>query len=384
MAAAAQSIDLQLKVPSFTGEETRVEVQSFMLKLKACIAKIPDAPQGANAAELRAVSRKKAQMMTMNFTGKAFTWLEKWQRDNPNNAEDYDTLLTAFKARYFEPEHMTDINEVIATLKQANNESVEDFWDRCHKAACAVMNYDDTPAAARQAPDFITARNRILCNFFVMGVKLPIRQQIAQLANKPIDDIIREAKVIEKSHKLEQKKTANKKGGTQNGHNNGHKSGSNGSNGSKKVHEINHEQEEEEEEETSEEKEKKNGEEQDQMIEAFRQFLGTQRGRGRFRGRGGPNRGRGFSRGRGNYNNYPNGWQRNGNSQGYRQNGFTCDLCQQFGHGIRQCPLLPKAKAQVKPQNNSAASVSFGQSQGASTDAIETAQFSRLEWPDFM
>ena len=53
----AQQLDLQLKVPKFTGEETRTEVEAWLQLLEACIAKIPDAPQGANAAERAAVAR---------------------------------------------------------------------------------------------------------------------------------------------------------------------------------------------------------------------------------------------------------------------------------------------------------------------------------------
>ncbi len=381
--AAAAALDLQLKVPAFTGLETRVEVQSFLQKLKACIAKIPAAAADATPAERRALSARKVDTMVIGFTGAAYTWWEKWQRDNHNLVEDYEALLQAFKDRWLEPEKMTDINEIMDKLKQKSNETIESFWDRCHQAACTVMDYENTPVAHRQHDSFIIGRNRVMVNAFTKGVKAPLREAVAKLSNKPVNDIIAEAKVIERAYNLEHKKPEIKK--ASNG-NNGHKT--------KKVSEVSQTEEEEEEiEEEEDDKIKGNKgkiDQEEHMVEAFRQFY-RQRGRGQVRGRG---RGRngGFGRGR-NYNNGFSGFQngyRNGSNGNYNGNGngnpnrrsnFTCDMCGQFGHGIRMCPMLPAARASVNKQQ----AVSMIQKEQAGHSGQPSADSINFpSWPDFM
>ena len=390
--AAAATLDLQLKVPAFTGLETRVEVQSFLQKLKACIAKIPAAAADATPVERRALSARKVDTMVIGFTGAAYTWLEKWQRDNHNLVEDYDALLQAFKDRWLEPAKMTDINEIMDKLKQKPNETIESFWDRCHQAACTVMDYENTPVAHRQHDSFIVGRNRVMVNAFTKGVKAPLREAVAKLSNKPINEIIADAKVIERAYNLEHKKPEGKK--TNNG-NNGHKT--------KKVHEVSQTEDEEEAEDDEEDKNNPNknkGDQEEFMVEAFRQFY-RQRGRGQFRGRGrGRNgyfgRGRGYSNGNGfanGTNGYQNGYRNgpngngnyNGNGNPSRRSNFTCDMCGQFGHGIRMCPMLPAARASVNKQPAAGHAVAMihkehsGNNVPPQADAINFSN-----WPDFM
>ena len=324
--------DVAFKVPAFTGLETRVQVETFLQKIEACIARIQDAPPGANQGQIREVERKKARTFIMGFQDRAHTWVKKWKRENPDQVENYDVLVQAFKDRYLTTPRMTDVNEQMTSMKQKQDETVEDFFDRCHEVACTLMDYDNTPQAIRADDNFKRARDRFLINAFVTGIKPAYKEKVAQHANKTAQELLDESKLIEAAYKANMKgkneKFFKKKGAPEKG---------------KKLAEI--ETEEHEEEENEDEEEEKG--EITQLLEEIRKFGGFQRNRGNFRGRGGRGRGRGRG-GRSfnnNNNNGPRGRGRNGSTAP-----FTCDLCNQYGHGVRWCPQLAQMKRQRQTQ----------------------------------
>ena len=173
---AEQDTGVEFKVPSFAGTESRVDTETWLQKTEAVVAaRVRDAPDGATAAQLREVSKKKAQTFVMNFKGKAFSWFTRWKRDHPDDVNNYDLVYAAFKARYLKPQKRTNINEVMAELKQGAEETVEDFFDRCHGVACQFLNYDDTARQVREDPNFLEGRDRLLANAVVAGVKPQLR-----------------------------------------------------------------------------------------------------------------------------------------------------------------------------------------------------------------
>ncbi len=361
--------ELSFKVPVFKGDaESRDETEAFIMRIEACIARIQDAPEGATAAQLAAVSKKKADTLQMGFIDGAQRWCKNWKKKNQAQASDYEALLAAFKARFLEPEKMTDVNAITANLKQGKTESVQAFWDRCEEAAYLVLNYEGTIPAIRDHANFRVAVERLLANTFTAGVSPAIKESIAELADKDVNEFLEAAKKIEKAHKLGVKD----KSKPQKSDGQSHKP-KNGNGNGKKVHEI----------QEDEDKEVEEVDQQEEPIDEFRRTNG--RGRGRPRGRGNGNN---FQRYRnGSYNNNNS---RNGNGfRNRRQMDFNCDVCGEYGHGARYCPLVQKVREQRMRYQNNASIDKFRPQPQPQQQQQQNRQmeeiFKEMEgnWPDF-
>ena len=358
MAEADTGVDV--RCPSFTGNENRIETETWLQRMEAVVAaRVREAAEGATAAQAAAVSKKKAQTFVMGFKDKAFTWYIRWKRDHPGQEDNYNQVVQAFKGRYLKPEKMTDVNEVMSELKQASTETIEDFFDRCHAAACSVLNYDNTAQAVRTHANFIEGRNRLLCNAFVSGVKPQLKQEIAKLANQDLDQFLEKAREVESAYNLDHK---NKENGKNN------KAKKDKSKNNHKISEVKTKETEEDEEEEEQEEE---------QVEEFRRINGNNRGRGQFRGRG---RGRGQFNPNFNRNKTQNFGNQNYNGQRSYNAPFMCDYCKEYGHGIRFCPQI-KRLIELKDKKMLAAVTT---EQGQTIKSNGTPENNGRDWPTSM
>lgn len=166
----ADNAEVQIHTPAFSGTESSRQVENWLMKAEACVAKITSAPDSATDAQKREVSKNRAKYFQTDFVGDVHTWIKNWKYNNRTDTEDYEANLTAFKARYLPAGKLTDVNAIIVNLKQKLDSSVENFRDKCESREFTLMDYEQTDPQQRETAGYKAAKDRIAVNLFVAGV----------------------------------------------------------------------------------------------------------------------------------------------------------------------------------------------------------------------
>ena len=285
---------LSLKIPRFTGTESRVEVAGFLMKAQSAIA----------AAGLAGDDRSEeaAGYLAHALADTALQWYQTVTFDDPDLKKDYQRLLTSLKNRFEQPLTVNELQQLKTALKQKKGEPVRAFYDRC----AFVQSLELSEATPEQkATDFYkNTRDRYLRQKFLEGL-LPDLKSAVQAQSKQcttLNDFLVVAHDVEIAMKREAPNTKDLAVEEVDGA---------GAGASDKKKEEG-------------DKEEKGDEFVVAIKKSLEEITSSLRGRGAFRrgnGRGGFGRG-GRGRGRG-WNNW------NNNNQ--------CWNCGQFGHFQRNC-----------------------------------------------
>jgi hypothetical protein len=112
---------VKLQLPKFDGTETPLQARVFMRKAEAF------------GAVLNYNGEQIAQAVCFALHGAASRWIGTYEEAEDPAIDDWDTLKDLFQERFCRPLSSTEISRLIKDLKQKENESVDEFHDRCQE-----------------------------------------------------------------------------------------------------------------------------------------------------------------------------------------------------------------------------------------------------------
>ena len=159
---------MSLKIPLFQGTETRGEVAAFISKADSAIK--------AGGYGTPDKSEEAASYISYSLRGAAFEWFDVFQSEHPNEARNYEQLMQAFKARWVMDLTLTEIQDMKLALKQAPDEGVLRFADRC--AFVQKMENANVSAADKATDYFKSASNKAIITKFLEGLRPEIKERV--------------------------------------------------------------------------------------------------------------------------------------------------------------------------------------------------------------